>query len=239
MSSTNCTASPCPLSGSDAVQGSSNLQLEADFDTTFISNFISCEKCNNNNNSSVKNSQTINQCQCNLSCQSSQVSSPSNNLRPNLHIYTDGSHLTRSSNPAGWGFVSVMNEDDDNVGTEIHRSNGVVVLDATYPGYLGMQVHTNNTGELSAFGECLYWLYEQPVTDVTIFADSAYVINTIQGTFNGEANKTAYIIIRNLYQYVSKKHNINIQHVRSHTGNVWNSVADMLAKEGAKPSLNL
>ena len=71
-----------------------------------------------------------------------------------LAIYTDGAckgnrNVAKSNNPAGWGFAVVEE------GTPTFQQWGPVVTDKGDPHYLGAEVLSNNTAELSARGEAL------------------------------------------------------------------------------------
>jgi len=76
-----------------------------------------------------------------------------------LWLYTDGScpgnqNVQTQRNPAGWG-VCVVRPGGSEPLAELY---GPVVIDQSDPGYLGAEVGSNNTGELSAICEALRWL---------------------------------------------------------------------------------
>jgi len=92
-------------------------------------------------------------------------------------IYTDGSahgHLdgdgATKSTPAGWGFVVIqgptgLNHDN---GEEYHLDYGRVITDAGHPLYIGAEIGSNNTAELSAIYHALEWIKSSNATSVAI-----------------------------------------------------------------------
>ena len=84
-----------------------------------------------------------------------------------FHIYVDGSCLGNqnvdSETPAGWGVVVITGSNDLGRGNgEIfHEFNGKVITDQSDSKFIGAEVGSNNTAELTAFAEaCL--LYTSP-----------------------------------------------------------------------------
>jgi ribonuclease HI len=81
---------------------------------------------------------------------------------------------------------------DDSLPPPLIELFGPVVTDSNSPFFLGATLHTNNTGELTAFGEAIIWLISNwkqicasisiPLKNIVIHSDSNYAINTIIGT---------------------------------------------------------
>ena len=94
------------------------------------------------------------------------------------------------------------NSTDDNAATEssLIEIFGSVIKDSNSPFFLGATQHnTNNTGELTAFGEAIIWLisnnWKQLCESISttlkffvIHSDSEYAINAIIGTQSGPSN---------------------------------------------------
>lgn len=140
------------------------------------------------------------------------------------HIHTDGSCLKNipSGGPGGIGCVVVYN------GLEIERS-------------VGFYRTTNNRMEMMAIVMMLEEL-QQP-TEVMIFTDSEYTINSvtkwvygwmrnnwISSTGKPVQNKDLVIRIWNLMRY----HDVRFTKVKGHSGEYFNELCDKLAKEAAK-----
>lgn len=96
-------------------------------------------------------------------------------------------------------------------------------------------VGSNNTGELCAIGMALKYLLSnsvQSVAAVKIFYDSEYAAKSVMGIFNGKKNKELIMRVRNLYSQLKSHMTIEFVHVRAHTGDKYNELADRLAKLG-------
>ena len=85
-------------------------------------------------------------------------------LAERLSLYFDGScqenRNVTSETPAGWGVVIVRGDSGLGKGDcEIFEElSGTVVTDSDGDEYLGAEVGSNNTGELSAMAHALRWL---------------------------------------------------------------------------------
>jgi len=137
-----------------------------------------------------------------------------------IKIYTDGSS---TKNRSGWGYVAVMPNRTCNLfyGSEPNATNQQMELLAVY---YGLDYWYNNFSETD---------------DVTIYSDSAYVLNCYfekwyqnwedNGWYNtrGEpvANKELW---EKLLPYF-KMPNVLFQKVKGHSGNIYNDLADKLA----------
>jgi ribonuclease HI len=85
----------------------------------------------------------------------------------------------------------------------IHEENGEVILDQKHDFFLGATKKTNNTGELTAIGEALRYIYAEVPEEVVIRYDSMYA--SVQGIFNGAKNKELIDNIRDLFDKVKKR----------------------------------
>ena len=74
-----------------------------------------------------------------------------------LHIYVDGSCIgnqnVEQNTPAGWGVVVITGSNDLGRGNGeiLHEFHGKVITDGEDDGFIGAEVGSNNTAELSAF----------------------------------------------------------------------------------------
>jgi len=99
---------------------------------------------------------------------------------------------------------------------------------------------SNNTGELSAIGEVLIWLRDnveatKQYTEVVIHYDSEYAAFSVTGEFSGPKNKDLYLNIRKILEQLRfDRSNLNIvfEHVKGHSNDTFNDMADKLARRG-------
>lgn len=142
-----------------------------------------------------------------------------------LEIYTDGSSLGNPG-PGGWGTLIIKNE-------ELGIKNDVELGG-------GEKNTTNNRMELQAAIEALKYVIKEKVSEVTIYADSAYVLNGITSWIHGwekngwkTANKKPVMnkeIWQELISLVREFNGkINWQKVKGHSGHVYNDKADEIA----------
>ena len=106
--------------------------------------------------------------------------------------------------------------------------------------YQGADKHSNNAGELTAL---LRAVQEEKHGQghVTFVVDSTYAINTATGRTiptrkRRSANYALATKLRNTYREIKQRRGdeIQIEHVKSHTGVRGNEAADKLASMGAK-----
>ena len=186
-----------------------------------------------------------------------------------LHIYTDGScnmnnNINRMNRTAGWGVAMYM-EHYIPGGPAVNTFSlvelfGPVVTDSKSPFFMGASRHTNNTGELTAFGEAIIWLMSNwnqlceststPLKNIVFHSDSDYAINAIIGTYRGSTNADLYSHIQKLlreFKLSLQSSNfvrndlphariliptISIRKVKAHSGIKGNEKADNLAELG-------
>ena len=162
-----------------------------------------------------------------------------------LRIYTDGAckdnqNVREKVCKAGWGVAIYRHEDDE----LIEQLYGPVELNPKSSFYMNAEVGSNNTAELSALGECLYWILEYGTLDrypgsLHVLYDSEYAYKSMVGLYNGEKNVSLCQLVRLLYKEASKKRPASLffSHVKGHSGNVGNDMADHLANRGAAGEL--
>ena len=157
-------------------------------------------------------------------------------------IYTDGSAFgmndgngATKDTPAGWGFVVVEGPTGQNhdEGTVVEEQSGRVITDSNHPLWIGADIGSNNTGELSAIYYALEWAKEN-ATKVTIYSDSNYALNMTFGNWKPSTNKRMIQTIRLFAGQVANVITIEHSHIRAHSGFKWNEVADRLADKGAR-----
>ena len=162
-----------------------------------------------------------------------------------LFLYTDGScignqNVLTTSSPAGWG-VAIVTEFTDLPTASPNASlvaqlYGPVVSAQREHGlpFATTEVGSNNTGELSAIAAALSWLLhtETAGTQAVICYDSQYAADSVLGAFNGKRNEKLIQHCRSLYLRVSLQRPLSMQHVKGHSNNRWNNLADQLANQG-------
>ncbi|MAK94822.1 MAG: hypothetical protein CL994_00520 [Euryarchaeota archaeon] len=153
-----------------------------------------------------------------------------------LHIYVDGSceenrNVTEST-PAGWGFCVV--DGDSGIGRGggdvIAERSGPVVTNPSENDYLGAEVGSNNTAELTAIGHAARWILSQPGEGVVVIrGDSQYALNIASGAWRAKANQDLAESVKALWREVDSVRGLRGEHVRAHRGHRWNERADHLA----------
>lgn len=142
-------------------------------------------------------------------------------MNKKIEIYTDGSSLGNPG-PGGWGTVVV----EDN---QIIKELGGCDKDTT-----------NNRMELQAAIEALKYMVKSSVAEVTIHADSAYVLGGVTNWIFGwekngwKTSKKEPVLNQDLWKeligYVREfKGKIIWQKVKGHSGHVFNDKADEIA----------
>ncbi|MEC7704122.1 MAG: RNase H family protein [Candidatus Thermoplasmatota archaeon] len=153
-----------------------------------------------------------------------------------ISLYFDGScqdnrNVTKDT-LAGWGVVIVKGDSGlgRGDGEIIEEMSGRVLTDSSQDGYLGAEVGSNNTGELSAMAHALRWLLIEDSTDrVTIRGDSQYALNIAVGEWRAKANRELAARVQALWNEVTSLREVEAEHVRAHRGHRWNERADHLA----------
>ena len=135
----------------------------------------------------------------------------------NLTIYTDGS---ARGNPGRGGYGAVLQW-------------GSVMKEISQ----GYKHTTNNRMELMAVIAALQMLTRDGL-DVTIYTDSAYIVNSVEKKWVFGWEKKGFAGKKNadLWQQflkLNKKHRIRFVWVKGHADNQWNNRCDILATEAA------
>ncbi len=163
-----------------------------------------------------------------------------------LHIYVDGSCIGNQNvdgdTPAGWGVVVITGSNDLGRGNGeiLEEFNGKVITDPNENKFIGAEVGSNNTAELTAFAEALRWLLsEGGDCEVIIKTDSQYAANQATGTWKAKANRELVAHVQLLWNEVSELRNLSWQHVKAHSGHRWNERADHLAIRAANDEMPL
>ena len=153
-----------------------------------------------------------------------------------LYIYVDGSceenRNVTSQTPAGWGFCVISGDSGigRGGGDVVLEKSGPVVTDVSADGFLGAEVGSNNTAELSAIAQAMRWLLtEGGDQGVVIRGDSQYALSISSGEWRAKANKALADSARSLWSEVSSLRSLRAEHVRAHRGHRWNERADHLA----------
>ena len=153
-----------------------------------------------------------------------------------LYIYVDGSceenRNVTSQTPAGWGFCVISGDSGigRGGGDVVLEKSGPVVTDVSADGFLGAEVGSNNTAELSAIAHAMRWLLtEGGDQGVVIRGASQYALRISSGEWGAKANKALADSARSLWSEVSSLRSLRAEHVRAHRGHRWNERADHLA----------
>ena len=117
-------------------------------------------------------------------------------LTERLSLYFDGScqenRNVTAETPAGWGVVVVRGDSGlgKGDGEVVEELSGPVITSTDGDGYLGAEVGSNNTGELSAMAHALRWLLIEGSTNaVTIRGDSQFALKIAAGEWRTKANR--------------------------------------------------
>ena len=153
-----------------------------------------------------------------------------------LSIYIDGSceenRNVTAITPAGWGFCVIVGDTGlgRGQGEIIIERNGKVVTDSKIQDFIGAEIGSNNTAELSGMAHALRWvLIRGGEESVVIRGDSTYALNVGSGLWKAKANRDLAHTVQQLWQEVSEGRELIQEHVRAHRGHRWNERADHLA----------
>lgn len=159
-------------------------------------------------------------------------------------LYVDGSCLGNQNvdadTPAAWAVVVVTGDNGLGKGNgELHEEfSDVVVTDELHENYIGAEVGSNNTAELSGFAAALRWLLVEGGQDhAVIRADSQYAGNLACGAWKAKANRELVAHVQSLWDTVAELRSVSWEHVRAHRGHRWNERADHLALRKAQGEL--
>ena len=140
-----------------------------------------------------------------------------------FHIYVDGSCIGNQNvdqdTPAGWGVVVITGSNDLGRGNGeiLHEFNGKVVTNPDDEEFIGAEVGSNNTAELTAFAQALRWvLSEGGDSEIIIKTDSQYAGNQATGTWKAKANRELVAHVQALWNEVLEIRKISWEHVKAH-----------------------
>ena len=126
----------------------------------------------------------------------------------------------------GWGRGS---------GEILTEFSGPVSTCADDEHYIGAEVGSNNTAELSGLFEALRWLLTEEQRDaVCIRLDSQYAGNIATGMWRAKANRELAARVQSVWTEVASQRDLTWSHVRAHRGHRWNERADHLAKRAMR-----
>jgi len=117
----------------------------------------------------------------------------------------------------------------------VEKLHGPVVSDKFSDFFIGSEKGSNNTGELSGLVESLLWLIEFAAgKNALLMYDSGYAAKACCGRNKIEKNRELATFGKYLYHTARGTGIIlNLEHVKGHSNNVGNDLADRLANEGA------
>ena len=157
-----------------------------------------------------------------------------------IFLYVDGSCLGNknvdSETQAGWGLVVIVGDTGLGKGSGelLEERFGSVVTNSNDEHFLGAEVGSNNTGELTGFANALRWiLSHEEDCEYVIRTDSTYAGNIADGTWKAKANLALVERVRLLWSEVRSIRRVSWNHVRAHRGHRWNERADHLAVKAA------
>jgi ribonuclease HI len=150
-----------------------------------------------------------------------------------LAIYVDGSctgntNVRSKACPAGWGMAVI----DDG---RVEEYFGPVVLEQSHAAFVGAEAGSNNTAELSAMCEALLYTAcsRENGRHVTIHYDSEYAHAVTTGEKRAHANKALVGQAKDALFAAKKGGPIEFEHVKAHSGDMYNDLVDALARRGA------
>jgi len=158
-----------------------------------------------------------------------------------LTLYVDGScdgnQNVDASTAAGWGVVVVLGD------SGLGRGSGEIITEFSGPvstspdddDFIGAEVGSNNTAELSGLFSALRWLLTEEQDDpVRIRLDSQYAGNIATGAWRAKANRELADRVQSVWDEVGSQRELSWDHVRAHRGHRWNERADHLAKRAMR-----
>lgn len=158
------------------------------------------------------------------------------------YLYLDGAcpnnrNVHDVAHSAGWG-VAVFEHSPAHGRREAFRLFGPVEVHRSSAFFLGAEVCSNNTAELTAFGEALLWLRDEAPgpkeRPAVLCYDSQYAKKAMTGENRAHANVDLVASVQRLWQEVSTRRRLQLSWIKGHAGDFGNELADKLANEGAE-----
>lgn len=147
-----------------------------------------------------------------------------------------GNQNVDETTEAGWGLVIISGDTGlgRGTGTVFEELFGRVITNPEESNYLGAEIGSNNTGELSSFAHALRWcLKEGGEGEIIIRTDSTYAGNMADGSWNAKTNLKLVEFVQELWLEVASMRRLSWNHVKAHRGHRWNERADHLALRAA------
>ena len=145
-----------------------------------------------------------------------------------VDFYTDGSFNENSA----WSLVALGRKCDNIV--SVSWVGDEVCVDAGSAGWLGASSHGALQAETSAIIMFLWWSCSAGLpADVRLFSDCLCAIKRSEGAWHFGAEDKLATTCRSLFQAVQELGVLNwenVAHVKGHSGDAWNELADCLAK---------
>eukprot|EP00439_Symbiodinium_sp_Y106_P074883 s828_g14.t1 len=158
------------------------------------------------------------------------------------YLYLDGAcpnnrNVHDVAHSAGWG-VAVFEHSPAHGRREAFRLFGPVEVDRSSAFFLGAEVCSNNTAELTAFGEALLWLRDEAPgpkdRPAVLCYDSQYAKKAMTGENRAHANVELVASVQRLWQELYARRRLLLSWIKGHAGDFGNELADKLANEGAE-----
>lgn len=97
------------------------------------------------------------------------------------------------------------------------------------------KIINNTTNQRAEQLACIYALESiKTPSNVTIYSDSAYVVNTYNAGWKRKANLDLW----NRLDKAKDKHNVTFIHVKGHSDNLYNNLCDFLATNESKEEVS-
>ena len=159
-----------------------------------------------------------------------------------IEIYTDGSFSTGDGNQhAGWSFFIVGKFDTETV--IVDYDWGLVATDPMESTWTGAEVSNAKSAEITALIRALEWLFAHPQKcECRLLFDSQLAGYSGSGDYNISPLDRHLRLLRALasaYEVFNAKSLVSWEHVKGHTGNLGNEIADSLAKQAFQSQTEL
>lgn len=142
-----------------------------------------------------------------------------------IQIFTGGSF---KNGEAGYGACIVGH------GRKVIDIMGPVLIDPEHEDFIGAHKVSGNTGELSAIAlAARHALANFPgKTKIEFKFDSFYAGNVISGRWRPKSNRILGGSARRNFKEAERRFDIDLDHIYSHIGHIWNDRADDLSEVG-------